>query len=922
MKKLLFPLFVAVAVASVYGRETINLAGTWSFSTSPDRFTDTVTLPGTMDTNGKGEPHVAADITGGLWREKCYEGSAYYSREVTIPDSWRGSNITLLLERTRSTTVSVDGVEAGSCRYLSVPHVYDLTAYLTPGRHLITVMVDNGDSIPVQVRTSSHACAESTQTNWNGIIGRIELTSKPACHVGRLDFYPDVEHRSLLVKASLSVPYNKKKGTLLLCNGNHEVKVRLRRGDREATGILQLGDTACLWSEHSPARHRVTAILDENDTLTAYAALRDFKVAGRHFAVNDSLTFLRGRHDACVFPLTGFPPMDVDAWRDYFRTIKDYGLNHVRFHSWCPPEACFEAADIEGVYLQPELTVWGAFDREAAMLMDYLRADGEQIQRCYGNHPSFAMFGLGNELWGDVELMKEFADHFREIDSRHLYTYGSNAFLGRKGNLPGQEFWVTCRTGDGDGYSTHTRASFSFFDADEGGYLNNTYPNTLMNFEDAVLRSPVPVVGHETGQFQIYPDYSELSKYTGVLKPRNFLEFKRRLDSARLGCRAHDFMMASGKWAVELYKADIEMNLRTPSMAGFQLLDIQDYPGQGTALVGILDAFMDTKGLVVPERWRQWCAPVVVMAEFPSYCVTEGDTIRFAISCANYGNMPLAGKPVEWTLSDGDKAFASGSYILDGGAGYTRSQPIAAEIPADGEARKLSLSLKVPGTDVANAYSLWAYPDENSVDMADILVTDTLGADVRAALEGGRRVLLAPRREMVDSTTVGPLFQTDYWNYRMFKSASERNNRPVSPGTMGIINDPAHPALAAFPNDGHTDWQWYSIVKASYPLILDRLNDIDYCPVVQVIDNIERNHRLGLVMEFAVGTGKLLLVMADLDKVNAYPEGRQFVRSLSEYMCSSDFEPATSVSYDDLTELLTVPEAKAAIGRLRNISYE
>ena len=92
--------------------------------------------------------------------------------------------------------------------------------------------------------------------------------------------------------------------------------------------------------------------------------------------------------------------MDTASWLAYFRKIKEYGLNHVRFHSWCPPEACFEAADIEGIYLQPELPIWGTFNEKEVELMHFLHDDGEAIQREYSAHPSFAMFGLGNELWG------------------------------------------------------------------------------------------------------------------------------------------------------------------------------------------------------------------------------------------------------------------------------------------------------------------------------------------------------------------------------------------------------------------------------------------------------------------------------------------------------------------------------------------
>ncbi|MDQ9767112.1 hypothetical protein RFZ33_08445, partial [Acinetobacter baumannii] len=77
--------------------------------------------------------------------------------------------------------------------------------------------------------------------------------------------------------------------------------------------------------------------------------------------------------------------------------------------------------------------------------------------------------------------------------------------------------------------------------------------------------------------------------------------FRKRLYDAGMGRQVKDFFKASGAWSVELYRADIEMNLRSDGMAGFQLLDLQDYPGQGSAYVGILDAFMDSKGLIKPK---------------------------------------------------------------------------------------------------------------------------------------------------------------------------------------------------------------------------------------------------------------------------------------------------------------------------------
>ena len=192
--------------------------------------------------------------------------------------------------------------------------------------------------------------------------------------------------------------------------------------------------------------------------------------------------------------------------------------------------------------------------------------------------------------------MEEITDNLRRIDNRRLYAFGSNNFLGYHGQVEGEDFLVTCRIGGADDYSTHTRGSFSFADADQGGYLNNTYPNSTQDFSKAISECTVPVISHETGQFQVYPNYDEMSKYQGVLSPVNIGIFRNRLVEAGMIDQAEEFFRASGRWSALLYKAEIEMDLRTKGFGGFQLLDLQDYPGQGSAYVGILDAFMDSKG--------------------------------------------------------------------------------------------------------------------------------------------------------------------------------------------------------------------------------------------------------------------------------------------------------------------------------------
>ena len=657
----------------------------------------------------------------------------------------------------------------------------------------------------------------------------------------------------------------------------------------------------------------------------------DFSIQGGHFYANGHKIFLRGKHDAAVWPLTGHVDMTVEGWMKYLGTCKEYGINHVRFHSWCPPEAAFVAADSLGIYLQPELPFWGSFDKNDSTLMTFLHQEGVNILREYGHHPSFRMMALGNELWGDIDKMKEFVDDFRRIAPDKYYTFGSNYYLGYQGVKEGMDYFTTCRIG-GEGwgkYNTHTRGSFSFADAYDGGIINHFRPNTTMNFDEACDpwakpqswqkdgKAGIPIISHETGQFQTYPDFGEMKKYTGVLRPCNFEVFRKRLAAAGMLSQAEDFHKASGLWSVKLYKADIEMDLRTRNMAGFQLLDLQDYPGQGSAFVGILDAFMESKGITTPEEWRQWCSPVVPLLVTDSFCYESGDSLKARVQIANYGGTSLYGKKLRWQLSQADgknvvdegvlNVFNSSEGLIDAGV-------LQKQINAD-RATKLLLTLGIEGTDAKNSYELWAYP-KKMIDKKGIVVARDLNDGVARELEKGAKVLWMP-----DSLphTVDGLFQTDYWNYRMFKTICENNKKTVSPGTLGILTNPGHPLFRGFPTEMHTNWQWFPVVKESHPLVLDNFPK-SYKPVVQVIDNIERNHKLGLVMEWKIGKGKLLVCMSDLEKASQYPEGKAFYESVLEYMRSADFQPSEETTVEKLRKTLSEKPHEMTMKELNNIS--
>ena len=958
MKKILYLSVILLFVPSLIGRvgvaiaqnhrQIINLAGTWKTELGD------INLPGTTDTNRKGNALQKKDETTHLSRLYSYVGELSYTREITIPAEWKKKTILLHMERTKATKVLVDGIDRGANNNISTEQVYNLTKFLQPGKHTLTIQVDNTDkNVPPQLLSNSHAYTEDTQTNWNGIIGDFYLEALNQLYISRIQMKTIPVSKAF--EADITIAGTAKKNftvSAVLASLGSDVGVVIMENtikkDKNDSRHLVLkfqNDSLKLWDERNPNLYRLIVTVDGFDTKEVDFGLCDFRNEGTQFSVNGHKTFLRGKHDACVFPYTGHVPMDLVAWRRYLQICKGYGINHIRFHSWCPPEAAFMAADIEGVYLQPELPFWGEFKRDDNKLMTFLHKEGSNILLQYGHHPSFVMFALGNELRGDIPTMKKFTDDYRRLAPSKLFTFGSNYYLGYQGWKEGMDFFVTCRNGGEKwgSFNTHTRGSFSFADAFDGGMINHFYPNSSLNFDEAVDKCPVPIISHESGQFQTYPDYNEIKKYTGVLYPYNMEIFRSRLEKAGMPDQAEAFHRASGHWSVQLYKADIEMDLRTRGMAGFQLLDIQDYPGQGSAYVGILDAFMESKGITTPQEWRQWCNDVVPLAVLPKFCYTNNEQLKAKIQIANYGQESLEGKTLHCCIVSSDKeknkytvcgtgivieksfTLTAGNGLLDVGTFDIDLSKL--EFLKDPE--KLTLYSFIEDTDYENSWPVWIYPANTNPDSKGIIVCNQLTSEIQKKLANGAKVLFMP-----DSTinhqplTINPqlllggLFQTDYWNYRMFKTISENNKKPVSPGTLGILTNPEHSVFSQFPTEEHTSWQWFPILKNAHPFILDN-TPAQYRPIVQVIDNIERNHKLGLIFEFRVGRGSLLVCMSPLHQLQQYPEARQLYASLLQYMKNDTFTPKTAISSGELRHLLTTPAAEGELKKLFNITtYE
>ncbi len=895
--------------------QEIDLSGEWEVALdSLDRgvtekwygsaFPGRINLPGTLCDAGYGDPcklkpTMEKEVFLNLKPKFSYIGPAWYRKECLIPEEWKDKHILLTLERVLwDSQVWINGVQVeGTNESLTTPHYFDLSKHLIPGQNnTIAVRIDNRKRHDISVKNLAHAYTNDTQTMWNGILGRIALTAKDQVQIDELRITPDVDNQRVMVTVKLGGNVSPS------VNGTLQLSIEDPKGKKlpvkemavegaEVTFDYPVGQPM-LWDEFHPNLYKATATIkagEMTDVRSTTFGLRKLTNKNALLQINDRRLFLRGTLECCIFPLKGYPPMGEAEWEKVFTAARNYGLNHLRFHSWCPPEAAFSVADRMGFYLQVELPLWALTVGEDKPTVDFLYNEANHILKEYGNHPSFCFWSMGNELEGDFAVLDELMMSLRQQDSRHLYTTTSFTFQKDHGAWPEphDDFWVTQWTKKG-----WVRGQ---------GVFDDEPVNFNKDFSQSVEGLPVPLITHEIGQYSVFPNLKEIDKYTGNLLPLNFKAVAEDLRQKGRLELAEGNLQASGKLAVLLYKEEIERALKTPGFSGFQLLDLHDFPGQGTALVGILDAFWESKGLITPEEFRQFCSPVVPLARFEKATYLNNEVFEAQFEVANFGDGTLNGIQPEWRLAD------SKGTIIAQGTLDKRDVPvgngcklggISIPLKSVAAADQLTLSIQFPGTAYQNAWSVWVYPQELPEAGGDVLYTQSF-AEAEKALNEGKKVLLNPAKEDINGLE-GKFVQV-FWSPVHF---------PNQPGTMGILCDPSHPALADFPTEMHSNWQWWDICKSATVMELDSVKN-NMQPVVRMVDNFYKNRNLGLAIEAKVGSGRLLMCSSDLmTQLDSRPVARQLRYSLLKYMASSAFHPKDEVDFGQIKKVLYNKEQK------------
>lgn len=908
-KRVLLLSCICYGVLQARAQESISLAGQWTVRLDgqktgeqqqwyKQRFEQTIQLPGTLDDAAIGKPPVPVagitkDVMIHLARKHAYIGHAWYAREVMIPAGWQQKSIRLLLERVIwNTRVWIDGREAGTQESLSVPHEYDLSQWLTPGKHLVVIRIDNTRQYEISPNDMTHAYTEGTQIIWNGIIGKMKLVAGNKTHISSLQTYPSLKDSTVSITAvlqnDLSQPVKRNLQVQVFGPGKklaaaRSMELLLPPGETKKVIQLSLGRYA-IWDEFTPNLYAVHAQLGSTAGKDAASAVFGMRALDNHnnlLWINGRRLFLRGTLECNIFPLKGHPPMDKKGWLKVFTTAQAYGLNHLRFHSWCPPEAAFEVADSLGIYVQVELPLWGKSAGRDARLDKFEEEEAFRISRAYGNHPSFCFWSMGNELEGDFSWLAKMVDIVRQADPRHLYTATTFSFQAGHGKWPepADDFYITQYTKKG-----WVRGQ---------GIFNTFPPDFKTDYTKSIDSIPVPVIIHEMGQYSVYPNMAEISKYTGVLDPLNFKAVRNDLAAKNMLGLAPSFTQASGKFSAHLYKEEIERALRTKGMSGFQLLDLHDFPGQGTALIGILDAFWDSKGLVTPAEHRMYCSAVVPLVRFDQAVYTNHETFRATVEVANFGRSPLKKAVLVWTAtSQSGKPIATGR-LAPQDIAVGNGQELGAfsiDLKNIQKAGTITIEMQLQGTPYKNNWRIWVYPEQVPADAGGIVFTNNV-SEALHQLQEGKKVLLNPDTGAING--VAGRFAPVFWSPVHF---------PNQPGTMGILCNPKHPALQDFPTDFYSDWQWWDLITSSKAMVLDSLPPL--APVVTVIDNFFKNRRMAEIIEAKLGKGRLLLVSADITHgLEKRAAARQLRYSLEQYMKSDKFTPAVELSPGQLVSL-------------------
>lgn len=883
--------------------KNIDLCGKWTCMIPG--WQQEVLLPGTLDEWGIGEPDdperqwKAEEVKRiGFWkkgdpivtrltRKHTFEGAARISRSLEW-DKKEGKRYFVDAERARMLKLEVNGREAAPCRpgCLSAPWCFEVTGLVT-GRDEFTFLSDNSyPGWPREAIVYSSAASDETQTNWNGILGSIRIREEGSTFLSDVRVYAcGGDEDAAVIEIDSADGWE---GEIRISSEALEedavIRTALGAGRHEIRCGLKIRKDAARWDIGEGRMQEMTVSAPGLETRSARFGIRSFRAEKGRLTISGRRIFLRGEANCAVFPETGYCPMEKDEWKEILRKYREYGVNCMRFHSHCPPEAAFAAADEVGMLMQPELSHWDpehAFESEASR--QYYRHEMIRILQTLACHPSFVMLSLGNELHAGAEghaWIGEMLKTARAADPTRLYTGGSNLHYGQLGTESAGDFYTAM------GYmGMEMRATCDGMT----GWLNHEYPGTCHDYSstmNAIRRnSGLPVFSFEVGQYEVLPETEEVSRYRGVTRADNLTHIREKAREKGLEKDWKRMREASGESSLLCYRAEVEAAMRTEEYSGISLLGLQDFPGQGTALVGMMNAHLEPKSgsFARPERFAVFFRDVLPLALMDRYTWTEGETLTVRVRLANYGKHSLSGK-TEWTLEGEGGRRRCGGMLEDRTApagGLTDLGEIRIGLADFPRPEKLTLILRFCGA--RNEYPVWVYPPVQPECPPNVYECRSLDGKARDILRAGGTVYLAPdSTEEALPNSIQAQFSPDFWSVCTF---------PHQAGGMGQLIDESHPLFRDFPTESFSNWQWWPMAGQRAMILPEKIDAI-----IAEMDSYAYLRPMAKLFECRCGGGKLMVSSLGLHSLQQYPEARALQAAIYAYLASDRFAPAQELT--------------------------
>ncbi|MBE6364587.1 MAG: hypothetical protein E7053_02400 [Lentisphaerae bacterium] len=824
-------------------------------------------------------------------------GTGFYRKRFTVDQDFCCATLTVG-PAMWGCSVYCNGCFAGSTTGYSTASTYQLEKLLKPGENELIIAVcnfhDDGgayhrldkshDGIPFGTRPGQHRglAAQGYQSERGGINGGVALKLTPQSTLS--DYY-------ITFANGVPVWHVENRGGKAMLHWSISYK-----GEKFDSGTLPIDGRVeftsqcppALWSDRHPELCDIELTLDADGQITDAVKFRwgarQLTVNGMSIEINGIPTFFRGVTEHCYFADTTNPHCDREKYLRELGVLQRAGFNFVRCHTWCPPEAFYEACDQLGLLVETELpSVW-SFDEAA----DIIR----QIRR----HPSAVILCEGNEKKIDetaIIRLEKLAAMLRQMAPGMLFNPQS-AMRGIEYDFDaGREITHYPMEYDAQRLDRVREISDCFGNlAGEFSYGHDEYPGReLMEARNAVYQRPC--LCHEAGILGGYLDFSLESRYENTFIGTDlFRAAREHMTKHGVYEKARIYYEKNTLFITECRKQLIENIRSMRNVSGFDYLGGIDthwhligYP------CGVFNEFYEEKYGETVADVRRYCGESILLCSAGNQRnrpagTAFSETIEF--SC--FEEQPLSGAVLQWSFDTADgQVIAAGKHLCDTFAPgkVVPAGAVNFTLPSceKGVSATLKVTLSTGEKSWENRWNFWIFPAGDFTLDDQVKIVDKLDENLIRFISGGGRVLLTGNFPALASGE----------RFRSFTSGR-------SLGHGGALLN-AHPIWEKFPHNGFLDWQFFPMMTNSKSLIYS--GDMpEFAPIFELIPSFKMVKHKSMLSEFTVGKGRLLVSGWRFDADD--PGAKYMLRVLVEYLNGNDFAPAPEWPEDKLISGLAI----------------